>query len=119
MPESGIECDLTNASPSPAGEGADADRTRRERADRTAANVRDRAAAVADANRNLQAQVNRFPVPQAPAMGGALKTETAGTFSAFGLGQLGTGNIDKQQLEELKRIRTELEKQARAGGIGP
>ena len=97
----------------------DMDQRRKERADRTAANVRDRAAAVADANRNLQAQVNRFPVPQAPAMGGALKTETAGTFSAFGLGQLGTGNIDKQQLEELKRIRTELEKQARAGGIGP
>ena len=98
---------------------AEGERMRRDRADRTAANVRDRAAAVADANRNLQAQVNRFPVPQAPAMGGALKTETAGTFSAFGLGQLGTGNIDKQQLEELKRIREELQRQALAGGIGP
>ena len=98
---------------------AEGDRMRRDRADRTAANVRDRAAAVADANRNLQAQVNRFPVPQVPAMSGTLKTETAGTFSAFGLGQLGTGNIDKQQLEELKRIREELQRQALAGGIGP
>jgi hypothetical protein len=50
---------------------------------------------------------------------GTLKTETAGTFSAFGLGQLGTGNIDKQQLEELKAIRVELQQQGRAGGIGP
>jgi hypothetical protein len=78
-----------------------------------------RAQAVADANRNLQAQVNRFPVPEVPKMAGTLKTETAGTFSAFGLGQLGTGNIDKQQLEELKAIRVELQQQGRAGGIGP
>jgi hypothetical protein len=98
---------------------AEAERLRKERADRTRRNVGERAQAVADANFALQAQVNRFPVPQAVGMAGAIKTETAGTFSAFGLGQLGTGNIDKQQLEELKRIRTELEKQARAGGIGP
>lgn len=98
---------------------AEADRLRKDRADRTRQNVVDRAAAVADANRNLQAQVNRFPVPQAVAMAGAVKTETAGTFSAFGLGQLGTGNIDKQQLDELKRIREELQRQARVGGIGP
>ena len=97
----------------------EADRLRRERADRTAANVGMRAQAVADANRNLQAQVKRFPVPQPPMAAGTLKTETAGTFSAFGLGQLGTGNIDKQQLDELKRIREELQRQARAGGIGP
>jgi hypothetical protein len=98
---------------------AEGDRMRKDRADRTAANVGMRAQAVADANRNLQAQVNRFPVPQVPMQAGALKTETAGTFSAFGLGQLGTGNIDKQQLEELKRIREELQRQALAGGIGP
>jgi hypothetical protein len=50
---------------------------------------------------------------------GTLKTETAGTFSAFGLGQLGTGSVEKQQLDELKRIREELQRQARVGGIGP
>jgi hypothetical protein len=98
---------------------AEGDRMRKDRADRTAANVGMRAQAVADANRNLQAQVNRFPVPQVSMAAGSLKTETAGTFSAFGLGQLGTGNIDKQQLEELKRIREELQRQALAGGIGP
>jgi hypothetical protein len=97
----------------------EADRLRRERAGRTAANVGTRAQAVADANRNLQDQVNRFPVPQAPMAAGTLKTETAGTFSAFGLGQLGTGSVEKQQLDELKRIREELQRQARAGGIGP
>jgi hypothetical protein len=98
---------------------AEADRLRKERAQRTASNVVDRAQAVADANKNLRDQVNRFPVPQAVGMAGATKTEAAGTFSAFGLGQLGSGNIDKQQLEELKRIREELQRQARMGGIGP
>jgi hypothetical protein len=98
---------------------AEADRLRKERAQRTASNVVDRAQAVADANKNLRDQVNRFPVPQAVGMAGAIKTETAGTFSAFGLGQLGSGNIDKQQLDELKRIREELQRQARMGGIGP
>jgi hypothetical protein len=98
---------------------AEAERLRKERADRTRRNVGERAQAVADANFALQAQVNRFPVPQAVGMAGATKTETAGTFSAFGLGQLGSGNIDKQQLEELKRIREELQRQARMGGIGP
>jgi hypothetical protein len=97
----------------------DMDEQRKERADRTKANLARRAAAVVDANRNLQAQVNRFPVPQAPMAAGTLKTETAGTFSAFGLGQLGTGSVEKQQLDELKRIREELQRQARAGGIGP
>jgi hypothetical protein len=97
----------------------DMDEQRKERAERTKANLARRAAAVVDANRNLQDQVNRFPVPKAPMAAGTLKTETAGTFSAFGLGQLGTGNIDKQQLDELKRIREELQRQARAGGIGP
>lgn len=97
----------------------DADRMRADRKARTDQRIRDRAAAVADANRNLQAQVDRFPVPQAPVVAGTLKTETAGTFSAFGLGQLGTGSIEKQQLDELKRIREQLAQNARAGGIGP
>lgn len=98
---------------------AEADRIRQDRADRTRQNVAERARAVADANRNLQAQVNRFPVPGPVTMAATTKTETAGTFSAFGLGQLGTGNIDKQQLDELKHIREELQRQGRMGGIEP
>ena len=97
----------------------DVDIQRKERADRTKANLARRAAAVVDANKNLQAQVDRFPVPKPIPMAGKLKTETAGTFSAFGLGQLGTGSVEKQQLDELKRIREELQRQARVGGIGP
>jgi hypothetical protein len=98
---------------------AEGDKMRKDRGDRTRQNVVDRAAAVAAANKNLQAQVDRFPVPNAVAMRGNLKTETAGTFSAFGLGQLGTGSVEKQQLDELRRIREELQRQARVGGIGP
>ena len=81
----------------------------------------DRAKAVADANAALQQKVDQTRAPAAIAAGGAasMKTSVAGTFSAFGLGQLGTGNIDKQQLDELKRIREELQRQARVGGIGP
>lgn len=81
----------------------------------------ERAQAVADANAALQQKVSQTQAPAAiaPGASGNVTTSVAGTFSAFGLGQLGSGNIDKQQLEELKRIRTELEKQARAGGIGP
>jgi hypothetical protein len=97
----------------------DMDEQRKERADRTKASLARRAAAVVDANRNLQDQVNRFPVPKPVPQAGTLKTETAGTFSAFGLGQLGTGSVEKQQLDELKRIREELQRQARVGGIGP
>jgi len=98
---------------------AEGDKMRKDRGDRTRQNVVDRAAAVAAANKNLQAQVDRFPVPKPIPMAGKLKTETAGTFSAFGLGQLGTGSVEKQQLDELKRIREELQRQARVGGIGP
>ena len=98
---------------------AEAQRLRQERSDRTAQNVRDRAAAVDQANANLRAQVDRFPVPPPVVVPQEMRTETAGTFSAFGLGQLGTGSIDKQQLDELKRIREELQRAAMAGGIGP
>jgi hypothetical protein len=48
-----------------------------------------------------------------------MRTETAGTFSAFGIGQLGPQTLQKQQLDELKRIREELQRAAMAGGIGP
>ena len=98
---------------------AEAERLREERAKRTADNVRDRAAAVKQANANLRAQVDRFPVPPPVAVPAQVKTETVGSFSAFGLGQLGTKTIDKQQLDELKRIREELQRAARVGGIGP
>jgi hypothetical protein len=81
----------------------------------------DRAQAVADANAALQQKVGQTQAPAEidPKASGNFTTSVAGTFSAFGLGQLGSGNIDKQQLDELKRIREELQRQARMGGIGP
>ena len=91
----------------------EADRLRKERADRTRKNVADRQAAVEQANRNLQAQVDRFPVPRPVAnLGGDVKQAVTGTFSAFGLGQMGAFNVQKEQLEELKRIRDEIKRQA-------
>ena len=48
-----------------------------------------------------------------------LKTDVAGTFSAFGIGQMGPQSIPKQQLEELTRIREEMVKANAAGGVAP
>ena len=81
----------------------------------------DRMAAVNQAKTALEQKVAQTSAPDGikKPQAGSMSFSTAGTFSAFGLGQLGTGNIDKQQLEELKRIREELQRQALAGGIGP
>ena len=87
---------------------------RRDRAARTARNVIDRRAAVEQANRNLQDQVNRFPVPQAPVIVGNVAQKVTGTFSAFGIGQIGSFNVEQQQLEELKQIRQEIKRQGAA-----
>jgi hypothetical protein len=81
----------------------------------------DRMAAVNQAKTALEQKVAQTSAPDEikKPQAGSMSFSTAGTFSAFGLGQLGTGNIDKQQLDELKRIREELQRQARVGGIGP
>jgi len=81
----------------------------------------DRMAAVNQAKTALEQKVAQTSAPDGikKPQAASMSTSIAGTFSAFGLGQLGTGNIDKQQLEELKRIREELQRQALVGGIGP
>jgi hypothetical protein len=96
------------------------DQQRKERADRTKQNLADRAAAVAAANKNLLDRVNGLPEVKRFEGGGGFnrRTESIGTFSAFGLGQLGTGNIDKQTLDEIKRTNKLLEKLV-AGGVVP
>lgn len=93
---------------------AEGDKMRRDRAARTAQNVVDRAQAVKDANKNLRDQVNRFPVPQAPASVQGVTQKVTGTFSSFGIGQMGAFNVAKEQLEELKRIRDEIKRQGGA-----
>jgi hypothetical protein len=74
----------------------------------------DRADAVAQANQNLRDQVNRFPVPAPVAQASTASTKVMGTFSAFGIGQMGAFNVEQQQLEELKRIREEIKRQGAA-----
>jgi hypothetical protein len=81
----------------------------------------DRMAAVNQAKTALEQKVAQTSAPDGikKPQAGSMSFSTAGTFSAFGLGQLGTGSVEKQQLDELKRIREELQRQARVGGIGP
>jgi hypothetical protein len=98
---------------------AEAERLRKERGERTQKRIKDRQEAVALANKNLLDQVNRFPVPPPVMVPREIKTEVAGTFSAFGLGQMGQQSVEKQQLEELKRIREEMVKANAGGGIAP
>jgi hypothetical protein len=98
---------------------AEADRLRKERAQRTASNVVDRAQAVADANKNLRDQVNRFPVPQAVANPeSSMRATSTAQFGAMNLGQLGAGSIPAQQLDTLKKIREDLKAAAMAGQVG-
>ena len=98
---------------------AEGDRMRQDRRDRTQKRIKDRQDAVEQANRNLRAQVDRFPVPPPVVIPSELKTDVAGTFSAFGIGQMGPQSIPKQQLDELKRIREEMVKANAAGGVAP
>jgi len=97
---------------------AEGDKMRKDRADRTRQNVEDRAAAVADANKNLQAQVDRFPVPAAVAPASKMGAESTAQFGAMGLGQMGASSVPAQQLETLKKIREDLKAAAMAGQVG-
>lgn len=98
---------------------AEGDRMRKDRADRTAANIGIRAQAVADANKNLQDQVNRFPVPNAIANPeSSMKASSTAQFGAAGLAQMGAGSIPAQQLDTLKKIREDLKAAALTGQIG-
>jgi hypothetical protein len=97
---------------------AEGDKMRKDRADRTRQNVVDRAAAVADANKNLQAQVDRFPVPAAVAPASKMGAESTAQFGAMGLGQMGASSVPAQQLETLKKIREDLKAAAMAGQVG-
>ena len=97
----------------------EANRLRQERAGRTAANVGTRAQAVADANQNLQDQVNRFPVPNAVASpDSSMKASSTAQFGAAGLSQMGASSIPAQQLDTLKKIREDLKAAAMAGQVG-
>jgi hypothetical protein len=97
---------------------AEGDKMRKDRGDRTRQNVVDRAAAVAAANKNLQAQVDRFPVLAAVAPASKMGAESTAQFGAMGLGQMGASSVPAQQLETLKKIREDLKAAAMAGQVG-
>jgi hypothetical protein len=72
----------------------------------------DRAAAVAAAEAELRARVVGAPVPKPVQAVADVKQSVTGTFSSFGLGQMGAFNVAREQLEELKRIRGAINNQA-------
>ena len=96
---------------------AEGERMRAERASRTASNVSQRAAAVGAANAELQQKVGETAAPSAVQAAPKLSTSIAGTFSAFGVDQMGGGNLQKQQLDALLKIQAGIEEANRVGGI--
>ena len=100
---------------------SDLDKRMMGREDANRQRAADRIAAVNEAKTALAQKVGQTSAPDGIKKpdAGKMTTSIAGTFSAFGLGQLGTGSVEKQQLEELKRIREQLVQNARANGIAP
>jgi hypothetical protein len=48
---------------------------------------------------------------------GSMSTSIAGTFSATAVGQMGGGNVQKQQLDALLKIQAGIDQANRVGGI--
>jgi hypothetical protein len=96
----------------------DLDRRMMGREDANRQRAADRAQAVADANAALQQKVGQTQAPAAiaPGASGNVKTSIAGTFSAFGVGQMAGGDVQKLQLDESIKQTKLLEKLA-AGEI--
>jgi hypothetical protein len=79
----------------------------------------DRMAAVEAAKTTLNEKVAQTSAPASISGGSAAKSSTsvAGTFSAFGVGQMGGGNVQKQQLDALLKIQAGIDQANRVGGI--
>jgi hypothetical protein len=92
----------------------DLDRRMMGREDANRQRAADRAQAVADANAALQQKVGQTQAPAAiaPGASGNVKTSIAGTFSAFGVGQMAGGDVQKLQLDESIKQTKLLEKLA-------
>lgn len=96
----------------------DLEKQKEDRRKKTEQNITDRQAAVDAANKNLRDQVNRFPVPKPVQQGGAdIKRQIAGTFSSFGVDQMGPVDIARQQLNALLKIQQGIDEANRVGGI--
>jgi hypothetical protein len=79
----------------------------------------DRMAAVEQAKTTLNEKVAQTSAPASITGGSAAKSSTsvAGTFSAFGVGQMGGGDVQKQQLDALLKIQAGIDQANRVGGI--
>ena len=93
---------------------SDLDKRMAGREDANRQRAADRAAAVDQAKAALEQKVGQTSAPAAVSGGAAAKATTsiAGTFSAFGVGQMAGGNVQKLQLDESIKQTRLLEKLA-------
>jgi hypothetical protein len=98
---------------------SDLDRRMMGREDANRQRAADRMAAVEQAKTTLNEKVAQTSAPASISGGSAAKSSTsvAGTFSAFGVGQMGGGNVQKQQLDALLKIQAGIDQANRVGGI--
>ncbi len=98
---------------------SDLDKRMSGREDANRQRAADRMAAVDQAKAALEQKVGQTSAPAPISGGAAAKTTTsiAGTFSAFGVGQMGGGNVQKQQLDALLKIQAGIDQANRVGGI--
>jgi hypothetical protein len=98
---------------------SDLDRRMMGREDANRQRAADRMAAVEQAKTALDQKVAQTSAPASISGGSAAKSSTsvAGTFSAFGVGQMGGGNVQKQQLDALLKIQAGIDQANRVGGI--
>jgi hypothetical protein len=98
---------------------SDLDRRMMGREDANRQRAAGRMAAVEQAKTTLNEKVAQTSAPASISGGSAPKmsTSVAGTFSAFGVGQMGGGDVQKQQLDALLKIQAGIDQANRVGGI--
>jgi hypothetical protein len=98
---------------------SDLDKRMMGREDANRQRAADRMAAVDQAKTALDQKVAQTSAPASISGGSAPKmsTSVAGTFSATAVGQMGGGNVQKQQLDALLKIQAGIDQANRVGGI--
>jgi hypothetical protein len=98
---------------------SDLDKRMMGREDANRQRAADRMAAVDQAKVALDEKVAQTSAPASISGGSAAKSSTsiAGTFSATAVGQMGGGNVQKQQLDALLKIQAGIDQANRVGGI--
>jgi hypothetical protein len=98
---------------------SDLDRRMMGREDANRQRAADRMAAVDQAKTALDQKVAQTSAPDGikKPETGSMSTSIAGTFSATAVGQMGGGNVQKQQLDALLKIQAGIDQANRVGGI--